>query len=102
MANGYTQSPKLLKGAIIKFSAPLLVPVPNVIIFQYNPETMTRKITPWKESGNAAGADCAKDTAKAVNPLAQPVDPCETIDLTLELDAADALEEPDNHPVAVL
>ena len=48
MANGYTQSPKLLKGAIIQFSAPLLVPIPNVIVFQYNPETMTRTISPWK------------------------------------------------------
>ena len=102
MANGYTQSPMLLKGAIIQFSAPLLVPVPNIIVFQYNPETMTRTISPWKRSGNAGGAECSKDTAKAVNPHAQPVDPEESITLTLELDAADDLEDPDNNRVAVI
>jgi hypothetical protein len=101
MANGYSQSPKLLKGAIIQFSAPLLVPIPNIIIFQYNPESMTRTITPWK-SERSEEADCSKDSSKAVNPLAQPIDPCETVDLTLELDAADALEDPDNNRVAVI
>lgn len=102
MPIGYTQSPKLLKGALIQFSAPLLVPVPNIIIFQYNPETMTRTITPWTQPENAGGGACAKDTATAVNPLAQPIDPCEKFDLALELDAADALEDPDNNRVAVL
>ena len=48
MATGYSQSPKLLKGAIIQFSAPMLVPIPNIIVFQYNPETMTRQLNPWK------------------------------------------------------
>ena len=47
MASGYSRSPKLLKGALIQFSAPLLIPIPNIIIFQYNPETMSRTLTPW-------------------------------------------------------
>jgi hypothetical protein len=104
MANGYTQSPMLLKGAIIQFSVPLLIPVPNLIVFQYNPETMTRTITPWRRSENtsAGGAECSRDTARAVNPHAQPRDPEETVNLTLELDAADALEDPDNNRVAVI
>lgn len=103
MANGYTQSPKLLKGALIQFSAPLLIPVPNIIIFQYNPETMTRTITPWTQPENGGGGgDCAKETATAVNPLAQPIDPCERFNLTLELDAADGLEDPDNNRLTVL
>ena|SRR2546426_630639 len=102
MAVGYTQSPRLFKGALIQFSAPLLIPIPNMIIFQYNPETMTRKIAPWKQSDSAGGADCSKDTSTAVNPLAQPIDPEETVALTLELDAADDLEDPDNNRVAVI
>jgi len=104
MANGYTRSPKLQKGALIQFSAPLLVPIPNIIVFQYNPESMTRKISPWKSTGTTetGKSDCAEDSTKALNPLAQPIDPGETFDLTLELDAADALEEPDNNRVAVL
>ena len=96
MANGYSQSPKLLKGAIIQFSAPLLVPIPNIIIFQYNPESMTRSLTPWAPPAQSEGAA----DPKVVNALTQPFDPEETFDLALELDAADALEAPDTHPVA--
>jgi hypothetical protein len=102
MANGYSQSPKLLKGAIIQFSVPLWVPIPNIIVFQYNPESMTSTITPWGPSANSDKAECSKDSSKSVNPLAQPVDPGETFNLTLELNAADALEEPDGHRVAVI
>src|SRR6266446_2345183 len=47
MTNGYSRSPKLLKGALIQFSAPMLIPIPNIIVFQYNPETRTRTLTPW-------------------------------------------------------
>ena len=99
MANGYSRSPKLLKGALIQFSAPLLIPIPNIIIFQYNPESMNRSFTPW--------APPAKDEQGNIDPkiaatLAQPYDPQETFSLTLELDAADALEHPSSHPVAVL
>ncbi|HMG73696.1 MAG TPA: hypothetical protein VK582_09355 [Pyrinomonadaceae bacterium] len=96
MANGYSQSPRLLKGAIIQFSAPLLVPIPNIIIFQYNPEKMTRTLTPWAPPAPPPGGDDPKVEAA----LAQPYDPGETFSLSLELDAADALEAPDTHPVA--
>jgi hypothetical protein len=96
MANGYSQSPRLLKGAIIQFSAPMLVPIPNIIIFQYNPETITRTLTPWAPPAQSSGTD----DPKVESALAQPFDPEETFDVTLELDAADALEAPDTHPVA--
>jgi hypothetical protein len=99
MATGYTRSPKLLKGALIQFSAPLLVPIPNLIVFQYNPETMSRSLTPWTPPA-PEGQEKDDDKVEAV--LAQPYDPKETITLTLELDAADALEEPASHPVAVI
>jgi hypothetical protein len=100
MDTGYSRSPKLLKGAIIQFSAPLLIPIPNIIIFQYNPETITRSMSPWAppeldEKGNV------KDPKIAAK-LSQPYDPQETFSVALELDAADALEHPDTHPVAVL
>lgn len=98
-SSGYSRSPKLLKGALIQFSAPLLIPIPNIIIFQYNPESMSRGFTPW--------APPAKDDQGNIDPkiaatLAQPYDPQETFSLALELDAADALEEPSSHPVAVI
>jgi hypothetical protein len=98
MANGYSQSPRLLKGAIIQFSAPLLVPIPNIIIFQYNPESMTRTLTPWAPPAQSQGSE----DPRVESALAQPFDPQETFSLALELDAADALEAPDIHPVASL
>jgi hypothetical protein len=105
MANGYTRSPKLLKGALIQFSAPMLIPIPNLIIFQYNPETMTRQVVPWSPREKVVYEDqeeAAKATAEFLNELAQPFDPQETFSLTLELDATDALEEPASHPVAFI
>ena len=108
MANGYTRSPKLLKGALIQFSAPMLIPIPNIIIFQYNPETMTRQLTPWAPAQHQITYDEDgkvkedKLSPEQLNQLSQPFDPQETFSLTLDLDAADALEEPGSHPVAVL
>jgi hypothetical protein len=108
MGNGYTRSPKLLKGALIQFSAPMLIPIPNIIIFQYNPETMTRTLTPWAPAQRQMTYD--KDgkvtedklSGEQLNQLSQPFDPQETFSLTLELDATDALEEPGSHPVATI
>ena len=113
---GYTQTPKLLKGALIYFGAAMLIPVPNIIIFQYNPESMTRALTPWQplkvvvpkyEKGAAPGSDPTNKAeleayAEQRANLAQPYDPQETFSLALELDATDALEHPETHPVAWL
>jgi hypothetical protein len=98
MPSEYPGSPKLLKGALIQFSAPMLVPIPNIIVFQYNPESMKRTVGGRPAAAGGGSAQAPQD----VNPLAQAYDPSETFDLTLELDAADALEEPDSHPVAVI
>jgi hypothetical protein len=95
--SGYTRSPKLLKGALIQFSAPMLIPIPNIIIFQYNPETLSRSLKPW-----APKEEDDKPASASANNLAQPYDPEESFTLALELDAADALEHPESHPVAVL
>lgn len=105
MAYGYSRSPRLLKGALIQFSAPMLIPVPNIIVFQYNPESMTRQLTAWKPRERVVYAneeEAEKAGEKLLNELAQPYDPDETFSLALELDATDALEEPASHRVAVI
>src|SRR5437879_8559584 len=113
MANGYSRSPWLLKGALIQFSAPMLIPIPNIIIFQYNPETMTRTLSPWlppvrestysyDEQREAFVPQRGALSKEQINHLRQPYDPDESFSLTLELDAADALEHPLLHPVAVI
>jgi len=110
----YPNSPLLLKGALIYFGAPMLIPIPNIIVFQYNPETMSRTLTPWQLpqrelTSEFAGQGAAQQinvsraalTAAQTVSLSQPYDPAETFSLVLELDATDALEHPEMHPVAV-
>ena len=36
--------PYLLKGALIEYGSDFLGPIPNVVIFQFNPESLTRNI----------------------------------------------------------
>jgi hypothetical protein len=100
--DGYTRSPKLLKGALVQFSAPFLVPIPNVIVFQYNPETLSRDLKPWSVAAAEAVEAAAAAKPETTSPRTQPYDPTETFSLVLELDATDALEEPASHPVAVI
>lgn len=95
MTNGFSRSPKLLKGALIEFSERILGPIPNIIVFQYNPETMTRSLEVWQPPSASGQSPDSSSTA-------QPQDPPETFTLDLLLDATDALEEPGSHPVAVI
>jgi len=94
LTTGYSRSPKLLKGALIELSQRFISYTPNVIVFQYNPETMTRTLEVWKQGGDESSAD------NKTSHTAQPFDPPESFTLTLELDAADDLENPAAHPVA--
>jgi hypothetical protein len=105
MANtGYSRSPRLLKGAIIQFSAPMLVPIPNIIIFQYNPETLSRTLSPWlpTERGSDDSGTSPKTDAQKAPVDIQPYDPEEDFSVALELDATDALEDPLSHPIALI
>src|SRR3989442_14885587 len=91
-------SPKILKGALVQLAEGFIGPVPNIIVFQYNPESLSRTLTPYNPP-----TDQASDAQKAGSgDTSQPFDPGETFNLALELDATDALEQPDSHPVAVV
>lgn len=97
MATGYSRSPKLLKGALIEFSERFIGPVPNIIIFQYNPESLTRTLevyNPYQSDEKTPGAP------PKIKVDAQPGDPPESFSLALELDATDDLEVGD--PIAVV
>ena len=100
MSTGYSRSPKLLKGAIVQFSAPMIVPIPNIIIFQYNPESLSRTLEPYHlPDTKATGPDKAVPDAAGTT---QPKPPVEKFTLALQLDASDALEVPELHPAAVI
>jgi len=82
--SSFPVSPQVLKGAIIGLDP--FNPVASVVIFQYNPETMTRTLAPQTTgSDNAAKGEVLR--------LKGP--PRETIKLKVEIDAADQLEVAD-------
>ena len=74
-------SPRLLKGALIAID--LLIPPANVVVFQYTPDTLTRKL-------DARTATQEGERSEAMR-LTGP--PKETITLSIEIDAADQLEQ---------
>ncbi len=80
-----------LKGAFISLGAGLLGALPNIVVFQFNPEKVTRTPalaqTPPRPSG--AGAQNSTD---------QPAPPAETYSFSLRLDATDQLAE--GNPIA--
>ena len=98
MPGGYSRSPKLLKGAIVQFSSALILPIPNIIIFQYNPESLSRTLSPFDPE--VAAQRLSKREENTAGNHVQPWDPTESFDLSLVLDATDALESPASHPVA--
>jgi hypothetical protein len=82
-------SPRLIKGAIIGLDP--TNPLASVVVFQYNPDTMTRRL----EARSTGGGDTS-DRSEAFR-LTGP--PRETITLNIEVDAADQLEQA--NPLAI-
>ena len=85
---GYSRSPSIAKGALVQLLPDIVGIIPNIIVFQYNPESITRSLTPWDPSA----VDQTQRGTQA--PLVQPFEVQETFEnLTIELDATDDLEE---------
>ena len=78
---GLSNSPRLTKGALVGVDP--LNPLTSVVVFQYNPTSMTRRL-----EARAAGGD---GDPGEVHRLTGP--PKETITLSIEIDAADQLED---------
>jgi hypothetical protein len=72
----------LLKGALISFTPTFLTPVPNVTVFQYNPETLTHN---WSQPDRAATAPTPG--TEAGNPYSVPGMPSEDFSLTIVMDS---------------
>lgn len=80
----FPRSPRLMKGALVGID--IFNPLASVIVFQYNPETMTRRLQA-QTLGGAEG-----DRTDALRLKGAPV---ENISLNIELDATDQLEKGD-------
>lgn len=78
----FPRSPRLTKGALVSMDK---LRAPVVVVFQYNPETLSRTVSPkWGELRGEAG-----DALRLHGAAAQ------TIDLEILLDASDRLENND-------
>ena len=73
----------LLRGALIEYKSDFLGPLPNVVIFQFNPESLTRNIQiPPRPTGS---------TGRETSQVGEV--PVEKISLTAHFSAADQLNE---------
>lgn len=89
MPASFPRSPRVLKGGIVAYQLPDLFP--TVIVFQYNPDEVSRSIQGRQDSGGGRG-----DANRVNGP------PQETLSFTIEVDAADQLERPIENLVTVV
>jgi hypothetical protein len=85
---------KFFKGALISFMPTFVGSLPNVVVFQYNPETITHTWTAWKASEVKAA-----QTKPGASPLALDHIPGETFSLKLALDANDMIANGDSNAI---
>lgn len=86
----FPNSPRLLKGAIIGLDP--AKPLASVVVFQYNPDTLSRRITARSSGGN--------DNADRSEAFRLTGPPKEEITASVEIDATDQLEQA--NPIAVV
>ncbi len=74
---------KFIRGALVEYGSDFLGPIPNLVIFQFNPETLSRSIQiPSRPVNNQA-----RETSQAGET------PTETISLTANFNASDELKD---------
>ena len=73
----------LLRGALIEYGTDLIGPIPNVVIFQFNPESLTRSLRIPSRPGGATQRENTQAGEKTF----------ETITLTAHFSAADMLKD---------
>jgi hypothetical protein len=79
--SSFPGSPRLLKGALVGVG--LMGVLESTVVFQYNPDTMTRRLEPRSAKPEGEKGDVTR--------LAGP--PKETITVSIEIDATDQLEQ---------
>jgi len=86
----FSRSPKLLKGAFAVYEKDTPGTQPkSVLLFQFNPDSLKRTLADRAVQADRGNVGAAKeDVFRVQGP------PIETISLTIELDAADQLEQP--------
>lgn len=102
MPSDFPRSPKLIKGGLVAYSANVPGSAPNVVVFQYNPEQLSRSVSVRRGAGESGGGSReGRGEQTPAEPFTVEGYPRESIDLTVTLDAADQLEEPQANPEVV-
>jgi hypothetical protein len=83
----FPNSPRLQKGALIGLDP--FNPLASITIFQYNPETLTRRLAAQTAGGGGGGQTAPGEALRLAGP------PQETISLDVMLDATDQMEKGD-------
>jgi len=86
--SSFPGSPRLIKGALVGVG--LLGVLESTVVFQYNPDTMTRRLEPRNAKPDGEKGDVTR--------LSGP--PKETITVSIEVDATDQLEQNDALAIA--
>ena len=79
---------QFVKGALVSFMPTLVGSLPNVIVFQYNPDTITHT---WSAAGKSA--KMMKDKAAGADPLAADQVPGETFSFKLSVDSNEMIAD---------
>jgi hypothetical protein len=83
-------SEKFLKGALIEFKPLFGPPVPNVILFQFNPETMTHT---WTQPEPTGGEGVPTSGGARTNALAVQGLPGESFTFSIAMDARETIAD---------
>src|SRR4051812_13815461 len=97
-----------MKGALISFMPTFIGSLPNVIVFQFNPESITHGWTAATAGGGSGASGsgsggCGSGSGSARSshdPLAADSVPGESFTMKLMLDANDAIADSGSNPVA--
>ncbi|MEL6475704.1 MAG: hypothetical protein AAFR17_00130 [Pseudomonadota bacterium] len=78
---------KLVRGALIEYGSDFLGPIPNIVLFQYNPEELNRQFQIQRQSHDN------NVPARQTEVFHAHSAPVESFTLTLKFDAADDLDQ---------
>src|SRR5262249_12580421 len=84
---GFTGSPRATRGALVGVDP--ANPLASIVIFQYNPDEMTRTLQARSSGGEGAEGGARNEALRLTGA------PIENISMTVEIDAADQLETGD-------